>query len=424
MKIAVLTMFNGLSNTYSLVNVVEEQLKMLLCHGMEIKVLVSEHCPDSERRGVFCDERLEWVKVINSKGGEMFHWRTYTGAQDKIHDSFFEEAESIATDFVKHLQDVDVCIMHDILYQGVHLVHNVAVRKAQKQLPNVRFLAFTHSAPANHIEAPYPINCMFTPMANTTYIYPTECGIKGLASQYSVEESRCAAVNNSIDPLLGMGQETRKIIHGSQTLQKDIIIVYPARLTMSKRFHIVAELGGFIKTLCKKSVEVIFCDFPCADIDSDMYKFMVKSIGIKSGLAQEDIIFTSDVGFKDGVKRETVFELFTLGNLFICPSYSESFGLTVIEAASRGNYLVLNEAVPPLEELGNKLGAYFMRWGAKNFGFDTQERYLPSEEEYYIENVKKIVANMEENPVIRGKTLARQEYSNKRVYEAQLKPLL
>ena len=61
MKVAILTMFSGLSATYSLVNVVADQIKMLLQAGVAIKVLVSESCPDRERTGIFLDERLEWV---------------------------------------------------------------------------------------------------------------------------------------------------------------------------------------------------------------------------------------------------------------------------------------------------------------------------------------------------------------------------
>ena len=69
------------------------------------------------------------------------------------------------------------------------------------------------------------------------------------------------------------------------------------------------------------------------------------------------MIFTSDLGYEDGFPRAGVLELFQMSNLFVCPSYSESFGLTVLEAASRGNFLVLNEAVPALQELGTALGA-------------------------------------------------------------------
>ncbi len=70
MKIAILTMFNGLSSTYSLVNVVADQIEMLLKSGFEIKVLVSESCPDSERRGVFLNRDIEWIKIKNSINGK------------------------------------------------------------------------------------------------------------------------------------------------------------------------------------------------------------------------------------------------------------------------------------------------------------------------------------------------------------------
>ena len=101
--------------------------------------------------------------------------------------------------------------------------------------------------------------------------------------------------------------------------------------------------------------------------------------------------------------------MFGLSNLFLCPSFSESFGLTVLEAASRGNFLV---------------GASFLRWDTHNFGFDTQEHYSPSERAYYLEHGARIVRAMEENPVLRAKTAARTRYSTRWVAEHQLLPLL
>ena len=159
MKVAILTMFTGLSSTYSLVNVVADQIKMLLEAQVELKILVSETCPDGERQGVFLDPRLEWVKITNTRYGAPIVWHDYSAPTGAVHETFYKEAEWIAKDYVRHLQDVDVCIMHDILYQGWHLVHNVAIRQAQKSLPKVRFLAFTHSMPVNRpqkMEWPFP----------------------------------------------------------------------------------------------------------------------------------------------------------------------------------------------------------------------------------------------------------------------------
>src|SRR5690606_29880278 len=135
-------------------------------------------------------------------------------------------------------------------------------------------------------------------------------------------------------------------------------------------------------------------------------------VGEKFGLEKDDIFFTSDIErYKYGFPRKGVLDLFSLSNLFICPSFSESFGLTVLEAASRGNFLVLNEKVPALEEVGKQLNAYFMQWDARNFGFNTTEKYHPSEEQYLKDHANNIINLLRDNPVIHAKTLARTRYS-------------
>ena len=99
MKIALLTMFNGLTSTYSLVSVVAEQLRMMLDSGIEPKVLVSESCPLEDRYGIFLDERIEWVKVVNHLNGKQIHWQDYSQPNEEVHDTFFKEADIIAEDF-------------------------------------------------------------------------------------------------------------------------------------------------------------------------------------------------------------------------------------------------------------------------------------------------------------------------------------
>ena len=151
---------------------------------------------------------------------------------------------------------------------------------------------------------------------------------------------------------------------------------------------------------------------------------MIRMEGKKYGLEDGDLLFTSDLGYPDGFPRAGVFELFQLSNLFLCPSYSESFGLTVLEAGSRGNFLVLSEAVPALKELGDALGAYFMRWDARNFGYDTHEKYVPSERDYYLEHGGIIVNLMREDRSLNAKAIIRRKYNPQWICKNQLMPLL
>lgn len=425
MKVAILTMFSGLASTYSLVNVVADQIKMLLQAHVSVKMLVSETCPDSERTGIFLDENLEWVKITNTRNGENIIWHDYSSATGTVHETFFEEADLICKDFIKHLQDVDVCIMHDILYQGWHLIHNIAIRNAQKQLPHLRFLEFTHSLPVNRPrEMEYPFSARFTDMPRTKFVYPTYSGISALAKQYNIPEGKCAVVYNTLPLLQTMSPEVQTVSQYIDVLHAEVLIVYPARLTTGKRFEKVAALAGSIQTATEKNTKVIFCDFPSADIPPKIYKSIIRTEGKKYGLSDSDLLFTSDVGYENGFPRRSVLELFLLSNLFICPSYSESFGLTVLEAGSRGNFLVLNEAVPALKELGDRLGAYFMRWDARNFGYDTHEKYAPSEKAYYEEHGRIIVNLMREDRSLNTKTIIRNQYSHEWICKNQLMPLL
>lgn len=186
----------------------------------------------------------------------------------------------------------------------------------------------------------------------------------------------------------------------------------------------MAALAGAVCTESGKSTKVVFCDFPSADIPSHLYKKMIRTQGTRYGLSQQDMVFTSDLGYEEGFPRPGVLELFQMSNLFICPSYSESFGLTVLEAASRGNFLVLNEAVPALEELGTTLGAYFMRWDARNFGYDTRETYHPSQSAYYRDHGAAIARRMDSDPVLAAKTIVRTQYHPDWIFQHQLRPLL
>ena len=230
MKVAILTMFSGLATTYSLVNVVADQIKMLLEAGIELKILVCETCSDEERWGVFLDPRLEWVKITNTCNGAPIVWHDYSAPTGVVHEGFYKEAEQIAGDYIRYLQDVDVCIMHDILYQGWHLVHNVAIRQAQKSLPNVRFLAFTHSLPVNRpkkLEEPF--SARFTPMPNTQFVYPSHSGIEALARQYDVPQGSCAVVYNSLPLLEMLSKDAQRVANSIDLLNADVLAVYPAR---------------------------------------------------------------------------------------------------------------------------------------------------------------------------------------------------
>ncbi|MEI3580798.1 MAG: hypothetical protein V8Q30_12890 [Acutalibacteraceae bacterium] len=170
-------------------------------------------------------------------------------------------------------------------------------------------------------------------MPNTRFAYPTRCGLPALARQYDIPESACAVVNNT---QVGNTRLCGLWPTGWISSEKDILIVSPGRLTPAKRFEKAATLAGAIRTVLGKSTGLIFCFFPSADIPAPVYKSMIPTQGKKAGLAEGDSLFTSDPRFPNGFPRQAILQLFRLSHLFLCPSFSESFGSTAPEAPSPG----------------------------------------------------------------------------------------
>ncbi|MGL4344234.1 MAG: glycosyltransferase [Cellulosilyticaceae bacterium] len=425
MKCALLTMFNGLNRSYSLVSVVAEQIEILLSHHLEVKLLVSEQCPLSPLEGIFADPRIEWCFVTNNIAGIPIKWHDYSTPTDSLHTSFPSELHIITESLMSHLQDVDICIMHDILYQGWHYIHNIAIRQVAQKLTNLHFIAFTHSFPLRRpLSIPPHLLGFYTPMPRTRYVYPTYSGITALSTQYQVPEGHCHVVYNSLELLSFLSPEVRQLHERINLYDTDLLIIYPARLTPSKQLEKVVTLVGSIYDTCEKTAKIIFCDFPSLDVDPRLYKDNIRQTASTYNFPIQNIIFTSEEGFPSGLPRQAVLDLFSLSNLFICPSFSESFGLTVLEAASRGNFLVLNECVPALEELSEKLHPYLMRWPAHTFEGDVVPTYTPSEKHYYQTHAKHIVQKMLENEVLVAKNAVRLYYSQEWIWHHQLAPLL
>lgn len=424
MKIAILTMFNGLSTTYSLVNVVSTHIKMMLDNNIDVTIIVTELLKEYEKHGIFLDSRLKWIKIKNSIDGNQIVWHDYSYKTD-LHDTFFYEVEHYKNEYVKKLYDFDVLFMHDILYQGWHLCHNLAIRKALQELNIKKIIEFTHSLPIiNEKKLEPPFNARFKPLKNCIFAYPTESGLKALSAQYNIPINQCKKINNCLDVIENLDKSVGILSQKTDLLSPDILAIYPTRLTTAKKLEKIVMLLGAIKKYNNKSVKVIFTDFNSADTNCNLYKNQIILSALHSGLSRSDVVFTSDYGFTNGFPRKGVLDLFTLSNIFICPSYSESFGLTVIEAGSRGNFIIVNKKVPALDELGKDLNLYFMNWDALNFGFSTTENYNPSEEAYYKQNSKNILLMMESDRSLMTKTKIRQQYSTQYIWDNQLKPIL
>lgn len=425
MKVAILTMFRAMPDTYSLVQVVKSHALMLLDAGIDVKIIVSDECSDAEISHSFSDSRIEWIKITSQLGSLPIAWKDYFQNPPKEEDNVEERVAIIASQLEQHLEDVSLCMLHDILYQGTLYLHNLAIRLVANKLKQLRFIAFTHSYPFNRPQViPPHLAPRYTPLPNCVYAFPTRAGIPALAKQYGVPEGLCSVIHHSTNILERMSSEVQRLSQQVDLLSPDILILCPARLTPGKQLEKIVQVAGALKLVSEKDVKVLYCDFPSTDVQPEIYKNQIKSLGVNYSLSPNDIVFTSEYGFSKGLSNQSVVELFSLSNLYICPSKSESFSLTLLEAAQQGNFLVVNENVASLKEIGGKLSAYFMKWDARSMGQDIILADGASEPAYYAYHAEQIWRKIKENPVMKAKTISRKKFSRQWIWKHQLNPLL
>ncbi|MEF9984416.1 MAG: hypothetical protein RR710_07725, partial [Oscillospiraceae bacterium] len=86
-----------------------------------------------------------------------------------------------------------------------------------------------------------------------------------------------------------------------------------------------------------------------------------------------------------------------------------------LEAASRGNFLVMNSGTPALYDLGKMLQSSLYYFGGNS---------LPSQPKNGENSIQTIIRQMRENPMVQAKNTIRRSFSPKTVYSDYLSPLL
>lgn len=430
MKVAIVTMFNKLQTIYSLVNIVISQIEMLLDGGYEVRLIVSEGCEGRQNYEILSDSRVEWIEINEVYEGDKIERKDYYSSDIVWNDISEKKVEYLSEQFGEALRGINICLLHDILFQSNHYMHNRAIRKLidrskEDRTRDIHFISFTHSHP---FDRPRYIDsrneCRYTHMPNTLYAYPTRGGLTALAKQYNVPEGYCEVVYHVSVNINDMHKEVIDIHKKVDILSPDVLIIYPARLSTGKGLEQVVKLAGAISVMGELDVKVIYCDFKCKDTEGESYKADIITTGMNYGLDKSDIVFTSSLGYENGLSHRSVLDLFELSNLYICPSKSESFGLTVLEAAKKGNFIVLNENVPALKEIGGILGSYFMQWDARVMGHEIQQHYIKGEPIYYGFHARQIIDSIKRDKLYIAKTKSRQRFNSDWIWKNQFKPLL
>ncbi len=150
-----------------------------------------------------------------------------------------------------------------------------------------------------------------------------------------------------------------KLVGMREIISADILAFYHGELSQKCQLENLAIICGSIKRHSSASVKLVFCDSASKDIPPEIYKRIIRAKGVRAGLFEDDVVFTSDMGFSDGFPREFMKSLYTLSNLYI--SAHEPNIEDILQAAAAGNFVIVTDSGRKIRALCENIGAYILR---------------------------------------------------------------
>lgn len=356
-KVAILTTFREDDPAYSLCDVVNDQLKMLVGGDYEPVVLVTKGFKPGKR--MFVHPNVELRELPDQV-------RSNSIGDQAVDDDFNKDVEDLEKALTEKLRDIDVVITHDTVYQPDSVKHRVALLLTHtRALPSLRFMHWIHSNTnpyrLSQLRGSFPERyqkSLEDAFPNSFYIYMNEWSRPRIATNFNVAERHVKIIPHPTDyfTFAKYDADSVKLISAKRLYEMDYVCIYPIRLDTGKKVEVPIKLIATLKKL-NFDVRLVVVDFHSSSDDPEDPKFKyrqsLKDLALDWGLNSDELTFTSEFmpEWKVSVPSTVVSDLFDISNIFVMSSESESFSLITQEAAMKNNLLILNQSFPPFREV-------------------------------------------------------------------------
>ena len=388
MKIAVITAFRNMPESYSLVNDVRDQIKLLMNQGHEVVFFAQETCAgegiDCEMRAILPHFRIE-KEVVN------------------------EEAKKKIVDILKkELIDFDIAITHDLMYLRGFVTYRAAIMECGV---DIKWLHWVHSGIGEYLKLKMP---------NSKYIYMNHADKERFAKHIGVGIEDIGVIYNDKDPELFFNwcNITKDIAKKVDLFRPDILQVYPFCTTRmnAKGIDKVIKTFSHLKKLGNKVLLI------CINSNSRKKKEEIKDkmqLAKDLGLDENEIIFTSELNeqYDRGLPRQVVRELMQMANLFIFPSSAEVCSNVLLEASMTKQLIVINSDLPCLYDFTKDAIEF-------PFGSIYHTSFTSRNDESYKKLAETITEELKNNKINQQFLKIKRECNLNYIYENQFKPLL
>lgn len=330
------------------------------------------------------------------------------------------------------LPDKAVVITHDLIFLPDYTILNLAARRLAKDRSSIRWIHEIHSATNPSIVSQERnmygekyAEALNSPFPNSIIAYPNAYDIPRVARNFNFEEDQIVEVPHSTDPTEGMHPLVQRLYDDKKLGDPEVLMVLPIRLDRGKYAEANVRLIAALKSI-GASAHLVFCDFQSTGDDKVVYREELKKLAKD---LNADVTFMSE--FDDiaqmEIPHEVVLDLFTLSNVFLLASKSETYSLIAQEAMLKGNFCILNHDFSPFRQIYGK-NAIYKTFDGANIDYSGQNGEVTREysevDNHYLDMAKALRYYLENDKVLRAKTFVRTKRNPDYVFQNYLEPLL
>lgn len=421
-QVYILTNFSTYLRSFSPIIVVGEQVKMLTRAGYN-PVLVASEGWEPPQDSVFGSVETRLLYNANSHDPD-----------DKF-GNIDELVELLYNQLKDTLPEKCTVITHDLIFLPDYTIMNLAARRLAKERSDIRWLHWVHSATGpgtlaqeRQMFGEHYANTLNEKFPNSMVCYPNAQDLPRVARNFNFEEFEVVEVPHSTDPTEGLHPLVQRLYDDKKLGDAQVLCIAPARLDRGKALHMIVHFMGGCRDAGLSS-HVVFCDFQSTGGDKVTYREEMKKLAEELGVADR-VTFMSE--FDDlaqmDVGHDVILDLFSLSNVFLLPSRSETYSLVAQEAMLKGNLCIMNYDFPAFRQIYGKKALYRQFDGAEigMDGFDGKIDTSHSNIQDYFKTRFAIAVKgwIENDKVLAGKTWVRTKRNPDYVFKHHIEPLL
>lgn len=330
LKIAIISHFNSMPESYSPARAVRNQIKILKKYGHDVTVFLQE---GSRLEDV--DLGCKVLKIIPKFKREKM----------VVNEEVKNKLISIFREYLT--SDFQLAITHDFFIQDT-VTFSEAVRECGVKIP---WLHFCRSGVAHKMDFSMP---------NAKFVYLNYSDVGKFARAIKVPVEQCRTVPNEKEPayIFGWDSVTRMIVDKFQLWNRDIIQTYPVCSTRldAKGLDSIIKIFVELKRLGNKVALIVANSNGRKRVDDLKRK---QEMAKEMGLNEDEFIFTSLLAddkydIASGVNNKVCAELMSISNLMIMATIAEVSSNILLEASMTKQLLVLNSDLPCLFDAVDK----------------------------------------------------------------------